>query len=42
VSTSFAGLRFTNGIAYAITGGAAPLDTTPVGAGDVIVNLAFV
>lgn len=35
------GLRFSLGIAYAITANAADLDNTAVAAGDVIVNLAY-
>jgi hypothetical protein len=42
VSTAFAGLRLATGIAYAITGGSALLDTTAVGAGEVLVNLSYV
>jgi hypothetical protein len=42
VSTAFAGLRLAAGIAYAITGGSALLDTTAVGAGDVVVNMSFI
>jgi predicted anti-sigma-YlaC factor YlaD len=41
VSTSMAGLRLTTGIAYAITGASALLDTTSVAAGDVLVNLTY-
>jgi hypothetical protein len=40
VSMSFAGLRLTVGLSYAITGGSALLDTTAVAAGDVLVNLS--
>jgi hypothetical protein len=36
------GIRLTIGFAYAITGGQALNDTTPVGAGDVVVNVAYV
>lgn len=42
VSTAFAGLRFTIGIAYAITHNAALLDNTAVTAGAVLVNLSYV
>jgi len=42
VDCGFAGLRLSSGIAYAITGGQAALDTTSVAAGDVMVNLAYV
>jgi len=41
VSTAFAGLRLSTGIAYAITGGSALLDATAVGAGEVLVNLSY-
>jgi len=34
-------LRLTTGFSYAITGGQALLDTTAVGAGDVLVNVAY-
>jgi hypothetical protein len=40
VSNTFAGNRLLSGIAYAITGGSALLDTTAVSAGDVLVNLS--
>ena len=42
VSTAFAGLRFSTGIAYAITHNAALLDNTVVAAGDILVNLSYV
>ena len=42
VSMSFAGLRFTTGISYAITSGSALLDTGSVGTGEVLVNLSYV
>jgi len=42
VSTSFAGLRFSTGIAYAITHNAPLLDNTAVVAGAVLVNLSYV
>jgi hypothetical protein len=38
ISNSFAGARFLSGISIGITGGYAVTDTTPVAAGDVIVN----
>jgi hypothetical protein len=41
-SMSFAGLRLSTGIAYAITGGSDLLDNTAVGAGEVLVNLSYV
>jgi hypothetical protein len=41
VDCGFAGLRFSSGIAYAITGGQAALDTTSVAAGDVMVNISY-
>jgi hypothetical protein len=44
VSTAFAGFRLANGIAYAITGGAATAavtDAVAVSAGDVVVNMTF-
>jgi hypothetical protein len=41
VDTVF-GIRLGTGIAYAITGGSALLDTTAVAAGDVIVNMTYV
>lgn len=40
--TSYAGLRLSTGIAYAITGAAALLDNTAVSAGDVLVNMTYV
>ena len=45
LSTGYAGVRLTSGIAYAITGGsasAAVTDSTAVDAGDVTVNLTYV
>jgi hypothetical protein len=42
VSSSFAGLRLSTGIALATTGGSALLDNTSVAAGDVLVNMTYV
>jgi hypothetical protein len=42
VSTSCAGMRFSTGISYAITGGSALLDSTAVDAAEVLVNLVYV
>lgn len=42
IDFGFAGLRLTTGLAYAITGGQALLDTTSVNAGDVVINIATV
>ena len=41
VDCGFAGMRLSSGIAYAITGGQAALDTTSVAAGDVMVNISY-
>jgi hypothetical protein len=41
IDCSFAGLRLSSGLSYAITAGQALLDNTSVGAGDVVVNLAY-
>lgn len=41
VSTNTYAMRLGSGIAYAITGGSALLDTTAVAAGDVIVNIVY-
>lgn len=38
-SASYAGVSFTSGLSYAITGGSALLDATAVAAGDVIINI---
>jgi hypothetical protein len=42
VSSAFAGLRLSTGIALATTGGSALLDNTSVAAGDVLVNMTYV
>ena len=41
VSTNTFAMRFVSGIAYAITGGSALLDTTSVASGDVILNMVY-
>ena len=41
IDCGFAGIRLTTGLSYAITGGQALLDTTAVGAGDVVVNISY-
>ena len=41
IDCGWAGIRFANGIWYAITGGQAALDTTSVAAGDVMVNISY-
>ena len=42
IDCGFAGIRFPVGLSYAITSGQALLDNTAVGAGDVVVNIAYV
>ena len=42
VSSSFAGMRLSSGIALATTGGSALLDNTSVAAGDILVNMTYV
>ena len=42
IDCGFAGIRFSVGLSYAITSGQALLDNTAVGAGDVVVNIAYV
>lgn len=41
IDCGFGGIRLSNGLSYAITAGQALLDTTAVGAGDVLVNIAY-
>jgi len=41
IDCSFAGIRLSSGLSYAITGGQALLDNTAVGAGDVVVNISY-
>jgi len=41
VDCGWAGIRLSSGLAYAITAGQALLDNTAVGAGDVVVNIAY-
>jgi len=41
LNTSSIAIRMTSGIAYVITGGQALLDTTAIGAGDVVVNITW-
>jgi len=41
IDCSFAGLRLSSGLSYAITAGQALLDNTAVGAGDVVVNISY-
>jgi hypothetical protein len=41
IDCSFAGIRLSSGLSYAITAGQALLDNTAVGAGDVVVNISY-
>jgi hypothetical protein len=41
LNTSSIAIRMTSGIAYVITGGQALMDTTAIGAGDVVVNITW-
>ena len=42
IDCGYAGIRLTTGLSYAITAGQALLDNTAVGAGDVVVNIAYI